>query len=132
VKRQKKEEEKPIEVEETEEWEIEKILNKRKIQGVNRYLVCWKGFTVENNTWEKGEDLGNAKELVDEFEGRLNAEVRQQEKVEVRGEIKGNPGAEKYRRNKLPGKYTAKLLYGWDNGKFEEEYLRKLEKNWCR
>ena len=31
---------------------------------------------------------------------------------------------------KLPGKYTAKLLYGWDDQKFEEEYLNKLEKNW--
>jgi len=32
----------------------------------------------------------------------------------------------------LPGKYTAKLLYGWDDKKFENEYLRKLEKNWRR
>jgi len=24
----------------------------------------------------------------------------------------------------------AKLLYGWDDQKFEEEYLNKLEKNW--
>ena len=31
---------------------------------------------AENNTWEKEEDLENAKELVDEFKGRLNAEVR--------------------------------------------------------
>jgi len=23
-----------------------------------------------------------------------------------------------------------KMLYGWDNGKFEEEYLKKLERNW--
>ena len=30
----------------------------------------------------------------------------------------------------LPGKYTAKLLYGWDDKEFEEEYLKKLEKNW--
>jgi len=30
----------------------------------------------------------------------------------------------------LPEKYTAKLLYGWDDQKFEEEYLNKLEKNW--
>jgi len=29
----------------------------------------------------------------------------------------------------LPGKYMAKLLYEWDDGKFEEEYLNKLEKN---
>jgi len=34
------------------------------------------------------------------------------------------------RREELPKKYTAKMLYGWDNGKFEKEYLRKLERNW--
>jgi len=39
VKRQKKEEEKPIEVEGIEEWEVEKILNKRKIRGVEKYLA---------------------------------------------------------------------------------------------
>ena len=82
------------------------------MQGVDRYLVRWKGFMAENNTWEKGEDLENAKKLVDEFEGILNIKVRQQEKIEVGGEIKRNPEVEKYRRNELPGKYTAKLLYG--------------------
>jgi len=46
VERQKKKEVKPIEVEGVEEWEVEKILNKRKIRGVEKYLVCWKGFTV--------------------------------------------------------------------------------------
>ena len=47
VERQKKEEEKPIEIEGVEEWKIEKILNKRKIRGVNKYLVRWKGFTAD-------------------------------------------------------------------------------------
>ena len=32
----------------------------------------------------------------------------------------------------LPGKYTARVLYGWNDKKFEEEYLKKLEKNWKR
>ena len=35
-----------------------------------------------------------------------------------------------YRRMELPGKYMAKLLYGWDDQKFKEKYLNKLEKNW--
>ena len=26
----------------------------------------------------------------------------------------------------------AKLLYGWDDRRFEEEYLHKLEKSWKR
>jgi len=27
---------------------------------------------------------------------------------------------------------TAKLLYEWDNKKFDKEYLKKLERNWNR
>jgi len=53
---------------------------------------------------------------VDEFKGSLNAEVRQQER-------------EEYKRSKLLGKYMARLLYRWNNGKFEAEYLKKLERN---
>ena len=51
-------------------------MNKREIWGVEKYLVCWKRFTAENNTWEKEENLENVRELVDEFEGRISAEVR--------------------------------------------------------
>ena len=28
----------------------------------------------------------------------------------------------KFRREELPGRYIAKLLYGWDDKKFDEEY----------
>ena len=34
-----------------------------------------------------------------------------------------------FRRGELLGKYMVKWLYGWDNKKFKEEYLAKLEKN---
>jgi len=53
VKRQKKEEGKPVEVEGVEEWEVEKILNKKKMRGIEKYLVQWKGFTAEGDTWER-------------------------------------------------------------------------------
>ena len=36
---QKKKEDKLIEVEEVEEWEVKKILNKRKIREIEKYLV---------------------------------------------------------------------------------------------
>ena len=39
VKEQKKEEGKLVEVEGIKEWEVEKILNKKKIRGVEKYLV---------------------------------------------------------------------------------------------
>jgi len=84
---------------------------------------------TENDIWEKKEDLENARDLVDKFKDRIGAEVRRQEGIEERWKIKLNPNAEEFRRNELPGKYTARILFGWDNGKFEEEYLRKLERN---
>jgi len=39
VGEQKVEEVKPVEIEEVEEWEVKKILNKRKIRGVVKYLI---------------------------------------------------------------------------------------------
>ena len=39
VEGQKKEEGKPMEVEGVEEWEVEKVLNKKKMRGVEKYLV---------------------------------------------------------------------------------------------
>jgi len=42
-----------------------------------------------------------------------------------------NPRVDKFRRSKLLGKYITKL-FRWNNKKFEEEYLKKLERNWDR
>ena len=62
---------------------------------------------------------------MEEFEGRMSAEVRKQEKLDMAEE-------KDFRRGELPGKFTARMLYRWDDGKFEEEYLKKLERNWRR
>jgi len=125
VKGQKKEEGKLVEVEGIKEWEVEKILNKKKIREVEKYLVRWKGFTAERDTWERKESLKNAGEALEEFEGRMNAEIRRQEKIKMAEE-------RDFRKEELPGKFMAKMLYGWDDEKFEEEYLKKLERNWRR
>ena len=114
-----------MEVEGVEEWEVEKILNKKKIRGVEKYLVRWKGFIAEGDIWERRENLKNVEELIEDFE-QGGVEVRQQEKVERKKEV------DEYKRMELPVKYMAKLLYGWDDKEFEEEYLKKLEKNWKR
>jgi len=48
--------------------------------------------------------LENAKELVEEFEERINAKVRRQEKLNVVEE-------KVFRRGELPGKYMVRMLY---------------------
>ena len=69
--------------------------------------------------------MKNAGKALEEFEGRMNVEVRRQEKIDMAGE-------RDFRREELPGKFIVKMLYRWNDGKFEEEYLRKLERNWRR
>ena len=75
---------------------------------------------MEGDTWERKENLKNAEELIEEFEWE-EIEVRRQEEEE-----------DEYRRMEILGKYMAKILYGWDDCRFEEEYLNKLEGNWRR
>jgi len=54
---QRKETPQPVVIEGEEEWEVEKILNKKKIRGKDKFLVRWKGFTAEGDTWESKENL---------------------------------------------------------------------------
>jgi len=70
------------------------------------------------------ENLKNVGEKIKEFE-----KERCEEEIQKIRKTKLNPEAEEFERGELPGKYMAKLLYGWDDQKFEEEYLNKLEKN---
>ena len=67
VEGQRKEQLAPVIIEGEEKWEVERILNKQKIRGKDKYLVWWKGFTVESDTWEGKENLGNAKEVIEKF-----------------------------------------------------------------
>jgi len=80
---------------------------------------------AKHDSWEKEEDLKNTKEVVVEFERIINAETRIQKKLEVVEE-------KDFRRGELPEKYMAKMLYRWNDGKFENEYLKRLERNWAK
>ncbi len=55
----------------------------------------------------------------------MEAEIRRQEKLDRAEE-------QDFRRGELSGKFTTRILYRWDDRKFEEEYLKKLERNWRR
>jgi len=50
VEEQKKTLLKPVIIEGEEEFEVEKILNKRVVWGKEKFLVRWKGYTVEGDT----------------------------------------------------------------------------------
>jgi len=37
-----------------------------------------------------------------------------------------------FQRGELPGKFTAKMLYGWLDRRYDQEYWGRLERNWRR
>ena len=59
-------------------------------------------------------------ELVNRFEEEYREGARRIKKRNLKEDCEGE----------LPGRYIAKLLYRWDNKKFDREYWRRLERNW--
>ena len=53
------------------EWECDFIVDSRKVNGQLEYLVKWKGYPQEENTWEPVANLQNAKPHIRQFH-RLN------------------------------------------------------------
>jgi len=69
-----------VETEGEKEYEVEKILNRQDVRVKLKYLVRWNGYTLEKDIWEGLENLGNAMELVEEFEQEIRKkEIRQVE-----------------------------------------------------
>jgi hypothetical protein len=52
------------------EWDVESILRKKGHGASTRFLVKWKGYPIEEATWEPRDHLDKSQELVQEFEER--------------------------------------------------------------
>lgn len=55
----------------SDEFEVDSILAQRIFRGKRQYLVRWKGFGPDDDTWEPEENLTNAKETLLDFQAIL-------------------------------------------------------------
>ena len=107
------------------EYEVEDLLDSRisrKGRGRLEYLVKWKNYPREDASWEPKENLTNAQEIVDEFHKKFPNAPRRIRKNDLE--------FQRYENFTKPD--VPKTLYGWEDGKFEREYLEKLERQWQR
>ena len=93
---------------------IERILDKRKVNGKYEYKIKWEGYPLNQSTWEPLENLQTAMELVNEFD-----KVYEQQNKN-KNESKNNSYLKKKRLLKKEVKKE-------ENGK--EEIEQKEEKN---
>jgi hypothetical protein len=66
------------------EWEVEAILGKKeemelsgdgkKKVSVVRYLVFWKGYSLDDVSWTRDSDLLNSPDLIDDYERKMGAD----------------------------------------------------------
>jgi len=123
VEGQRKTPPKPVVIKGKEEFEVEKILNKRVVRGKEKFLVQWKGYTAEGDTWESRENLKNTRELVEEFERKYGEETKE---IQPQKEEEDK----KVFSRELLERFIAKILWGWSNKEYERQREKRWKENW--
>ena len=106
------------------EYEVEKLLDSRiSKKGCGRgkleYLVKWKNYPTEEASWEPKENLENAQEAIADFHKDNPAAPRK---------VRAIPTTKKYENYTEPN--VPRSLFGWEDGKFEWDYLERMENAW--
>ena len=87
-------------------------------------MVWWKGFAVESDTWEEKENLGNTKEVVEEFEKEYQWDIENVKRKEREERT--------FRKGELPERFIVRKLFRWSDKKYNKKYWARLERNWRR
>jgi len=57
----------PTIVDDSDKWEVNRILDPKRFYRKLHYLVQWAGYSYVRTSWDPAENLGNGQELVDDF-----------------------------------------------------------------
>ena len=66
----------PVLVDEEEEYEVQEVRQSRRNRGKLQYLVHWRGYTDEYDSWVDESDMEHAKALVRAFYRRYPTAMR--------------------------------------------------------
>lgn len=64
-----------------DEYIVEKILDRKKINGVIKYKIKWEGYDENDCTWEPRQNLENVNYLIEEFDNKIK-EKEKSNKIE--------------------------------------------------
>ena len=104
-------------IDNVEEYEVEEIVDSKMYRGKLKYLVHWKGYPIEERTWEPVENLSNSQEYIDEFHKKHPSAPRRADTSRIR--------FHKIVSDNIP---RQPILFDWTDGKLKglEEGLRTI------
>jgi spore cortex formation protein SpoVR/YcgB (stage V sporulation) len=88
-------------------YEVEAILDKKKVGSIWKYKVKWTGYSLEDSTWEPLANLTNVPELLEEFESRWQNGAQQPE--EKKKKEKSSLPSQPKQKKKLKSLYESAL-----------------------
>lgn len=77
-------------IDEEEEFVVERIVDKRIVDGQIEYFLKWKGYPESENTWEPVDNLEGAPKLIKSFEARLIKQKASENKTTPRATKKSD------------------------------------------
>lgn len=91
---------------------MEKIVDQRTIKGRRQFLVRWKGYTADSDTWEQEKEL-NCDRLIEEFLAEQEDNNDESEKEEEKEEKPAKKTkAKKQEKKQSKSKKTSKAKNG--------------------
>ena len=102
--------------EDGEEFEVDKILKSRMVNGQQQYLVRWKGYSAEHDTWEPAANLDAAQRKIREFQEGTSIPARRTRRSNIK--------TLQFPREVTP-KVKERLTTGVDYSLPDPDFLRK-------